>query len=84
MPAEFAGAFGQANTGNVFASTLMSLATIRVTICDLLTTPAGPYSVNGVEESCRLILKRAAKAAPRPTCLNKARTARQTDYYAKR
>ena len=84
MPAEVAGAFGQANTGSVSASTLMSLATIRVTICDLPTTPVGPYSVNGVEESCRVILKRAAKAAPLPTCLNKARTAPQPDYYAKR
>jgi len=84
MPAKLAGAFGQANAGNVFSSTLMSLATIRVTICDLPTTPAGPYSVNGVEESCRLILKRAAKAAPRPTCSNKARTAPHADYYAKR
>jgi hypothetical protein len=62
----------------------MSLATIRVTICDLPTTPVGPYSVNGVEESCSVILKRAAKAAPPPTCLNNARTAPQPDYYAKR
>ena len=47
-----AGTLGRADMGRVLASTLTRLATIRVTMCDLLSTPVGPYRANGAEDSC--------------------------------
>ena len=84
MPAVAAGTLGRADMGRVLASTLTRLVTIRVTMCDLLSTPVGPHSPNGAEDSCSSCPSGPKKAAARGTHLSQARAARQRHYYAER